>query len=44
VPAELLDELGEMVDQRYGFELRARHFGLSGRCTACRSGTTGPVG
>jgi Fe2+ or Zn2+ uptake regulation protein len=36
VPAELLDELARTVDERYGFELRAHHFGLSGRCARCR--------
>ncbi len=36
VPAELLDELGRTVDERYGFELHDHHFALSGRCATCR--------
>ena len=37
VPADLLDEVSRTVDERYGFELRAHHFGLSGRCARCRA-------
>ena len=36
VPAGLLDDLARTVDEHYGFELRAHHFGLSGRCADCR--------
>lgn len=38
VPSELLHDLVQTVESRYGFELRADHFGLTGRCAACRGG------
>jgi Fe2+ or Zn2+ uptake regulation protein len=37
VPAELLQDLVHAVDSRYGFELHANHFGLTGRCAGCRA-------
>jgi Fe2+ or Zn2+ uptake regulation protein len=37
VPAELLQDLAQAVDSRYGFELHANHFGLTGRCARCRA-------
>jgi Fe2+ or Zn2+ uptake regulation protein len=38
VPAEVLQDLVQTVESRYGFELRADHFGLTGRCAGCRGG------
>jgi Fur family ferric uptake transcriptional regulator len=36
VPDELLADLAGRVRAEYRFELRPRHFALSGRCEACR--------
>jgi Fur family transcriptional regulator, ferric uptake regulator len=40
IPHEQLAGLSRDLDERYGFELSARHLSIAGRCAACRAAET----
>jgi Fur family ferric uptake transcriptional regulator len=39
IPHELLDDAAKAIEEKYGFQLEAKHFSLVGICKSCRQGS-----